>query len=434
MSLVNKILLDKRFSFFLSKSNLYNGLVQIFTIVINLLLMPALLSVLDKTRFGVWQTILSLIGYVSLLNFGMGNGLRNTIAQHFVRGELNVIGNLTGQTIIKLTKVIFCFSIIIFPLYIYFFSPNFLFKDINSLSTEVKGSIGIFLMFFIINIISSLASSLAFGLNKSYLPGIFNILYLIIVYIILSLFNSVDLIFVSYLFGGTQLILNVIFFIFLLKKYKIKLSFGKKYSLRETSRLSGNFFTVQLLSIIFLTADNFIISNFFGANQTAEYAVVSKIYFTVISVFSILLISFWNNVTIAYTKGDYEWIRKGIKQLLIICTVVLLCGVVISILHDFILKIWFGEKSNLDISIITFFLFSLYTFFHCVNAVFINMQNGIGDVKVQIISTISMIIILILGIITVNVIDYGYNFLLVLKIIAVCVGILINIRSLKHIK
>lgn len=426
----------KKLSFLASKSNVYNGLIQIATILINLMLMPLLLHILDKARFGVWQTILAFIGYASLLNFGMGNGLRNTVSKYFVESNWDAIGNLTGQTIIKLLKIIGCFSLVIFPLYFYFFNPNILFKDVRAMEHEVSYSIGIYLSFFLFNIIASLVSSVSFGLNRSYLPGLFNVIYLVIVYGILMSYRktNADLITVSFLFGCAQVCINLLFFAYLLRKYKIKLSFNKEYDLKETSKLSGYFFAVQLLSIIFLTADTLIVSNLLGASYTAEYSIISKIYFTLISVFSILLISFWNGVTIAYTKKDYVWIKNGVKQLLGMSGVVLIIGLLIMLFNKTIIDLWFGKDNKLLLQTTSFMLFSIFAFLHCFNAVFINFQNGIGDMKIQIISTSIMIVILLIGSYAIDMQRYGYNALIIIKIVAVFMGILINLNSLKKLR
>ena len=42
---------------------------------------PLTLSYLQDERYGVWQTILTVISWASLSNFGIGNGLRNKVTQ-----------------------------------------------------------------------------------------------------------------------------------------------------------------------------------------------------------------------------------------------------------------------------------------------------------------------------------------------------------------
>lgn len=424
-----------KYNYIFSKSNMYNYSIQTLTILVNLMLVPLLLSSLGKTSFGIWQTILSIIGYTSLLNFGMGNGLRNTISKYFVNNNFDAIGNLTGQTIIKLLYIISVFSVFFFSWYYLYFDSSSFFKGISNIKVEVNEALGIYFLFFLMNIIASLVSSIAFGINKSYLPGFVNLIYLVLVYVIIyvvRIFTNYNLVHTAIIFGFLQVFSNILFFYFLLKKHSIKLSFNKKYDLKETSKLSLDFFIVQLLSIVFLSSDNLIVSNLLGADKTAEFSIVSKIYFTLISFYSILLISFWNGVSVAFFEKKMNWIIKNIKVLFFISFLILLIGLIISFFNNEIINLWFG-KNVFYFTKNTFYLFSVFTFFHCFNAVLINFQNGIGDMKIQILSTSLMIIIYFSGAYLMNTNNYGYNGLIVIKICAVFIGILINLLSLKKL-
>lgn len=424
------------FSIF-SKSNLYNYLIQLGTILINLLLLPMLLTILNKERFGVWQTMLSIISYVSLLNFGLGNGLRNSITKYSIHNDFNSINKAIGQTIIKMTKIILLASLIIFPLYFLFFNPTVFFRNLSNINVEVKISIAIYLLFFMTNIILSLSTSISFGLRKSYQPGFVNLIYLLLVYFTIFFLNKcylLNLITISIIFGFYQSLSFL--FLFLYQKYfqKIKINFIEKINLNEMNKLSTQFFFVQIISLIFFTSDNIVVANKLGAEQTAEFSIVSKIYMTLITVFSILLIQFWNNVTAFYEKKNYLWIKKTITNLSILSSLVLIVGFIIAYFHQTIINFWFGQQNNLNLYFLTFLLFTIYAFLHCLNAILVNFQNGIGDMKIQIFSTI-IVMIVYFGLIFIYDINiYGYNYLIIIKIFSILIGLIINCFSLTKLK
>lgn len=431
-------LFNSKLKYVFSKTNIYNYLIQFGSIFFNLLLFSLLLKNLGEYKFGVWQTILSIITYTSLLNFGFGNGLRNSISKYYVVNDIKSIGNIIAQTIIKISKYVILFILIFFPLYIYFFSSSFFFNDINSLdlNLEIKYSIAIYLLFFIVNIVTSLSSSIAFGIGKSYLPGFFNLLYIFIVSIFLYILKDIykeNLYFIALLFGIGQFLSNVIFFVYILLKNNIILNFKDEINLKEINSTSGMFFIAQLLSIIFITSDNIIISKILGPDQTAQYSIIAKIYFTLITLFSVLLIKFWNEVTMLFSKNEFVLIKKNIRVLFYITFVVLFIGLGLAVMHEKILKLWFGNDINFKgLTILPFILFSIFTFLHCINAIFINLQNGLGDLKIQIISMIIMIVIMLVGIFILNKYE-NYNYLIIIKSFALLIGILININSLKKL-
>lgn len=429
-------LLSAKFPFLLNRNNIYNYGIFLLTTIVNLMMLPLLLSSLGKEKFGVWQTILSFMAYVSLLNFGMGNGLRNTVSKYFVHKNFEAIGNLIGQTIKKLATIIIVFLILLLPLGYIFFDSEIIFKNASSITQEINITILIFLFFFLTNMIFALSSSVAFGLNKSYLPGFVNLLYLVSVYTIVYYIDKcsqINLPLIAIFFGAIQTISNLLFLFFLINKFQIKLTFEKKYNLNPTIKLSLHFFIVQALSIIFLTSDNIIISKLLGPQETADYAIISKMYFTIISLFSVLLISFWNRVTIAYEKKDFVWIKRNLRNLMITSSAVFISGLILAYIYPSIIEIMFGRKNSLQLEPLTFYLFSCFTFLYCFNAAIINFQNGIGDIKTQIISTGIMILLLIGGSIVLNVDKYGYNLILIVKTIALIIGIIINLFSLKKI-
>jgi hypothetical protein len=162
-----------------------------------------------------------------------------------------------------------------------------------------------------------------------------------------------------------------------------------------------------------------------GAEQTAEFSIVSRIFFAIIGVFSVLLIQLWNSVTEANLRNDNKWILRAAKRLFFIAVLILLGSIILSINKNSILHIWLG-KQFVNISSSTFYLFSFYTFFHCLNAIIVNIQNGLGLLKLQIISTSASILIYLSGCLLFSMNDYGYNYLIVLKIIGTIVAIGIN--------
>lgn len=430
---VKQLKSEKNLLFF--KNSFFNYITTSLTIVINLFLIPLMLSVLGKESFGIWQTILSIISLVSLLNFGLGNGLRNLITKLKVQNSEN-IGDAIGATIKKISKIIFFTALVLIPTVYFFIRPDSLFINSHVLESEIKYSILVFLCFFLLNIILSLSNSVAYGLHKSYLTGVMQLSYLTICYaliIILGHFYVLNLINISFIFGLTQSVIYFVFLFYQNYKFKLNINFNNNYDLKETSSLSFNFFIAQALALVFLSVDNFVISSTLGPNDTAEFSVVNKIYFTLISLFSVLLIHFWNSVTEAFEKKEMQWIYSTIKILLAITTIVFIAGLIIAFFQESILNLWLGTNV-FHITSLTFYLFSIYTLFHCVNAVFVNIQNGLGFLKIQIFSTFLSLMLYGMGCYFIDIKHYGYNSIIALKLSVMALSAIINASVLLKLK
>ena len=411
------------------ENTLKNFAAKAVSICINLLMIPLLLNILGNEKFGIWQTILSFITWASLLNLGLGNGLRNLITQLSSKNDKFNISISIGKTIKVTSLIALIAGLIIIPSIFYFFNPDNLFLKSSVDKTEIIYAFVIFISFFLVNTILGLSQSISYGLQKSSLVEISNAIYLILCYIVLVLLNKLTVInlqLIAIVFGLSQSLLLIFLFQYILKKYKLKVNFRGNFSLISTYKLSANFFILQFLTIVYMSVDNLVVSMFLGAERTTEFSIVNRIFFTLIAIFSILLIQFWNSVTEANEKKNLLWIKKAIKNLTLGSVIILILGIVLSIFNSQILTFWLGEKAP-AIASSTFFLFTGYTFLHCLNAIYINYFNGIGQLKSQMILMLSSILIYILGCFSFNIQDYGYDVIIIFKIIGISIYLIGNI-------
>ena len=166
----------------------YNIIFTGIKIGIGLLTISILLNYLGEERFGIWQTILSISTFFSLLNFGYSNGLRNLITKLLIKNQVKEVSKAIGATYILVTKMVLISSIILLPSLYFFLNPTALFLGASISSNEISISLLIFLSFYLLNIILGISESIAFGIQKSYLTSFFQAISvffsLILVYII----------------------------------------------------------------------------------------------------------------------------------------------------------------------------------------------------------------------------------------------------------
>ena len=61
--------------------------VKFIAVVTNFFLVPITLTYLNPSRFGVWTTLTALIGWISILDIGLGSGLRNALAEAIAKSD-----------------------------------------------------------------------------------------------------------------------------------------------------------------------------------------------------------------------------------------------------------------------------------------------------------------------------------------------------------
>ena len=92
--------------------------------------------------------------------------------------------------------------------------------------------------------------------------------------------------------------------------------FRKDY-LKELLSLSVIFFILQIASIILFALSNLLISNMFGPDQVTPYNIAYRYFSLVPMVFNMLITPMWTAATDAYAKGDYDWIRRSNRTVLL---------------------------------------------------------------------------------------------------------------------
>ncbi len=54
------------------------------------LTVPLMIDYVNATRYGIWLTLSSIIGWVTLFDLGLGNGFRNRFAEAKAEGNIEL--------------------------------------------------------------------------------------------------------------------------------------------------------------------------------------------------------------------------------------------------------------------------------------------------------------------------------------------------------
>ena len=65
-------------------------LLQVFNFLTLMAIVPLTLNYLGKTDYGIWLTLASILNWLINLDFGLGNGLRNKLAEAFALNDIKL--------------------------------------------------------------------------------------------------------------------------------------------------------------------------------------------------------------------------------------------------------------------------------------------------------------------------------------------------------
>lgn len=362
-------------------------------IIIGLLLVPLTIHYINPTQYGIWITLSSIISWLAYFDIGLGNGLRNKLAEALAVGDENL-----ARIYISTTYMVMI--IIIGGIYLLFLliNPMISWMKILNTSPELAGELTklafIVFTFFSLQLVLRLVINILFADQRPAWNTLVNVLSnfisLVIIYI-LTLTTHGSLIYLGATLSGVPIIVLLFISIYLFtgryRKFIPSIKYVELKYFRDLIGLGARFFITQISTIIILSTDNIIITQLFGPAQVTPYNISFK-YFSIItlSFITILLSPYWSAFTDAYTKGDIKWIRHETRKLVKIWSI--LTGVVILMImvSNIVYHIWIGNIVHVPF-ILSIFM-GIYVIIFTWNNIFVSFVNGTGKIQIRMYATI----------------------------------------------
>jgi O-antigen/teichoic acid export membrane protein len=366
------------------------------SIIIQFAIIPLTIGYLDKYQYGIWLTLASILGWFSFFDIGIGNGLRNKLAETLALKNYD-LARIYISTSYAFLAIIFIPLLLIFWIINPYLSWSTILNAPVNLENDLSKLTFFVFSFFSLNFIFGLIGNVLFADQRPALNNLIgplgNLLSLILI-LILKYTIPGTLFWVGIVYGGAPLVVIVFFNIYLFQsKYK-NISPSLKYvnfnCLKDIMGLGIQFFVIQIAAIILFTTSNIMLTQFFGPDEVTSYNIAFK-YFTAVSmVFGIILTPFWSAITEAYSSHDVLWIKSIMRKLDKIAIVFILISIVMFFICDTVYQIWVGPEVKVDKYVsLTLCLSVVITLFASPANTFI---NGVGKIRLQLISAVFTII------------------------------------------
>jgi O-antigen/teichoic acid export membrane protein len=360
-------------------------LLRVVSIGVSFLTISFSLKLLDTSKYGIWLAISTTVGWISILDIGLANGLRNKIAEYlarkdYVQARIAVSSTYAILFMIMVPIIIFCFGL-------KFINWNSVFKtklnEQELLYTLMIVFIGLSLQFILKPI-----SSILQGDQKIYKSNQ--------IQLVCNAIPLVPIIFLSQYLRGSMVALAVaqtILPVFVLFVYTIILFRSRYASIRPSIKfinlqkskslfgLSLAFFIVQIAGVFLYSTTELIITREFGGSEVTLYNLLFKYFSTAGLIMNIILASYWSAFTNAFALDDFNWIRTSISKLVKITAMLLGVIALQLLLVKPVFNIWVGQKIHVPFTLSL--VMALYFGVNLFTAVYTIVLNGTGKVKMQ---------------------------------------------------
>lgn len=353
------------------------------------IMVPLQIDYLNTYNYGIWLTIFSMLNWFQFLDIGLGNGLRNMYAKCMAKGDYSLAKYYVSTTY-------FLVSIISFALLVIFLIIAWLINWPGIFNVDSSYSHLLYLLILVVfgSVIISfplkLIISIFNGDQKSGLANLFtplaNSISLLIVFFFMNKNDKNNLLYIGINYSLVPillyLVISVYFFNTSLRNIRPSRHFFKKEYVKDLTGLGVKFFILQLNSIILYSTDTFIIAHMLNQEKVAQYSVMYRLFSLPFIFFQIIALPYWSAFTHAYEQGDIKWIKKRLRNLMILWVGVVLALIVIYFSNDLIFRYWVKDKIAVNSTAGVYFV--LYFSLYAAMIPFVNFINGTGKIKLQI--------------------------------------------------
>ena len=375
----------------LQKNILASFLIKGWSAVIVLLLVPVTLHCLGDYKNGIWLTISSLLLWIDNMDIGLGNGLRNKIAEYMAHNEVQRARQLVSSTFALLSCIIIPVILVLVVLiltcdtyHVFNASPSI----VNDLDMVLIVTIMLVCTTFVFKLIGNFYMGMQLPAVSNLLIAIGQTLALIGTYIVYWS-GSHSLMYIAIVNTASPLLVYLIAFPYtFLYIYPHLRPSCQLIDFKEAKAVVNTgiqFFIMQISSVILFMTSNILISNLFTPALVTPYQITYRYFSILLVAFTVICMPFWNATTDAYERGDIQWIRNATRKLRIMIIGIIVCMAMMVVLSPWVYSIWIGDSITIDIRMSI--VMATYIFILIYSMRYSYFINGIGKLRLQLIFT-----------------------------------------------
>lgn len=368
-------------------------LVKGFSILVSLAYIPMMLKAVDRTDYGVLLTLTSIVQWVAMLDIGLGNGLRNSIAQNLAKNEYDKAKESISSCYAALSLYV-SIIVVLFVIVAPFLNWQSILNAQNNPESELLSlAIIVFVSFcvqFVVNLLTSILYACQMPALTSYIMLATQVANFVLVYTIIHFFGIHTILEIGTVTCLVPPVILIIYSIVLFRKKLAHIAPAiKKIHLKSVNSilsLGVKFFVLQAITIVLFQANNIIISQAVSPEAVVTYNVAYKYIGMIVVIFNIIITPVWSAVTDAYVREDYDWIKKTLNYIRKVFYGVLAGGIIMLIVSPFVYQLWLGEDT-IDIPYLITGLMLAYCIFEILYKIYGTVINGTGKLYLQMVIT-----------------------------------------------
>lgn len=355
------------------------SVIQMGNAILSFVMVPLLLRYFTTEDYGLWVTLLSLVVWIGIFDFGIGFSFKNKVTEFLVDKDESKINKLFLQCF----QYYIIISLIIFVIFL------LLLNTVTVLSNNKLLSFLIYVPVILVFPLS-IGSQILQGLRLTHISSLYGIAKSIIwaIFITILVFGGQEsnILIAATVFSSINICFSTFMFYVALKKSKLKLpsllELKTKPVFDDTIKTGLQFFVLQISSLLFFSMGNFYIYSNLSAKDTVDYDTINKIFTFYFSFFGTIISVYWSEIAYFKSLNDILKLKKIYKNLFLISLLFSLGGLILAFVAPIFIKYW--TQGKVDITFLNCLPFAILITVQSVAYVGAVFMNAFEKVKPQI--------------------------------------------------
>ncbi|MHB8354319.1 MAG: lipopolysaccharide biosynthesis protein [Burkholderiales bacterium] len=357
---------------------------------VSLVTVPLTLHYLGNERFGLWMTISSVLAMAGFADFGIGNGVLNTVSTAFGKDDWDGIRRAISSGFAVLTVIGALLLTLFFSIYRFVDWGNLFRATTVAARAEAGPAMLVFAVCFALNIPLDVVQRAQLGLQQGFLTNLWqvgsSIMALVGILVVIHFHLGLSSLVVA--FAGAPVLgtaMNVGYFFGISRRdLRPRAHLVSQKTLTRIAKLGGLFFVLQLVGAFAMSADNFIIARILGVADVTVFSIPQRMFSVIILVSGVLMAPLWPAYGEAISRGDMPWVRHTLTRTLLgVFVLTTVVSAVLLLLSNRLILWWVGPSIHP-----TFLLMlglAIWTVMSCCGNALAMFLNGASIVRFQII-------------------------------------------------
>jgi O-antigen/teichoic acid export membrane protein len=367
-----------------------SGTSRAVRIGVSLITVPLTLHYLGNERFGLWMTISSVLAMAGFADFGIGNGVLNTVSTAFGKDDWEGIRRAISSGIAVLAAIGFLVLALFASIYPLVDWSNLFRATTVVARAEAGPATAAFVVCFALNIPLDVVQRAQLGLQQGFLTNLWQIASSLValVGILAVLHFRLSLTALVVAFAGAPVLgtaMNVAHFFGVSRRDLLpRWNLVSPSVITEIAKIGGLFFVLQSVVAVSYSADNFIIARVLGVGYVAVFSIPQRMFSMITLVVSMLILPLWPAYGEATSRGDIPWVRHTLSRTLLgVFVLATVASAILLVFSNRLILWWVGPEVHP--SFLLMLGLAVWAVLSSSGSTLAMFLNGVGIVKFQVI-------------------------------------------------